>query len=187
MQSWQQAQEFEFNWWGDCLDTIGEEIKQKTYHKKLGLIDYDLKGKSVIDVGGGPVSLLLKFKNRGFCTVVDPLNVPSWVKIRYEENHIQFKNKKAEDYKDTYIYDEAWIYNCLQHTENPQKIIKNVLSNARVIRMFEWINTPISDGHIHTLKEDLLNKWLGGEGKVETINENGCIGTCFYGVFKGHE
>lgn len=187
MQNWKQAQEFESNWWGDCLDTVGEEIKQRTYNRLMGLTSYgyDLKGKSVIDVGGGPVSLLLKYKNRGICAVVDPLKVPNWVVQRYYENNIVFYNEPAEGFKCTAIYDECWIYNCLQHTENPKQIINNALEYSRIIRIFEWVNTPISDGHIHTLKEVEINKWLGGEGKVEEINENGCIGFCYYGVFKG--
>ena len=161
MQNWKQAQEFESNWWGDCLDTVGEEIKQRTYNRLMGLTSYgyDLKGKSVIDVGGGPVSLLLKYINRGLCAVVDPLKVPDWVKLRYEENNIQFHNLPAENFIPK-EFDEVWIYNCLQHTENPQLIIENVLKGGKVIRIFEWINTPISDGHIHTLTKTQLDSWL---------------------------
>jgi len=35
------------------------------------------------------------------------------------------------------------------------------------------------------LKQDLLEEWLGNlKGTVEELNENGCTGRCFYGVFK---
>ena len=190
MQNWKQAQEFESNWWGDCLDTVGEEIKQRTYNRLMGLTSYgyDLKGKSVIDVGGGPVSLLLKYKNRGICAVVDPLKVPNWVVERYMENGITFHNIPAEELDNFALdidFDMCLIYNVLQHTKDPKKIIQNALSLCKELHIFEWIETGVSDGHIHTLKEVELNKWLGGEGRVEEINENGCIGTCYYGVFRG--
>ena len=133
MQNWKQAQEFESNWWGDCLDTVGEEIKQRTYNRLMGLTSYgyDLKGKSVIDVGGGPVSLLLKYKNRGICAVVDPLKVPDWVVERYMENGITFHNIPAEELDSFALdidFDMCLIYNVLQHTKDPKKIIQNALS-----------------------------------------------------------
>ena len=186
MQNWKQANEWESNWWGDCLDTVGEEIKQRTYNRLMGLdiLQYDLQKKSVLDIGGGPVSLLLKYTNRDYCLVVDPLKVPEWVKLRYKESGIDFVNVPAE--RILYLpekFDECWIYNCLQHVEDPQKIIKLAQDSCNTIRIFEWIDTPITAGHIHTLRRTALNKWLDGEGKVEEINENGCIGTCYYGVF----
>lgn len=187
MQTWKQANEWESNWWGDCLNTVVEEIKQKTYNRLMGLTpyEYDLKGKSVIDIGGGPVSLLLKYKNRGMSTVVDPLIVPDWVRSRYEENDIEFLNMKAEDFYTIETYDEAWFYNCLQHTDDPELIVKNARAVSKIVRVFEWVETGTADGHIHNLTEKKLNKWLGGEGKVESINENYCKGLCYFGVFKG--
>lgn len=188
--NWNEANEWESSWWGDCLDTVGEEIKQRTYNRLMGLTpcDYDLKGKSVIDIGGGPVSLLLKYKNRGICAVVDPLKVPNWVVERYKENNIIFYNIPAEELDNLALninFDMCLIYNVLQHTKDPKKIIQNALSLCKELHIFEWIETGVSDGHIHNLREEDLNKWLGGEGKVEQINENGCIGSCYYGVFKG--
>lgn len=185
---WHNAQKYEKNWWGKCLDTVGEELKQRTYNTRMGLSSYhyNLKGKNVIDFGGGPISLLLKYENRGVCYVVDPLEVPDWVKHRYEENDIQFFNIKAEDYDPKLNkFDEAWMYNCLQHTDDPKKIVRNMRASAKVLRVFEWVNTGTAPGHIHDLKEKDLNFWFGGEGKVEKINENGCYGECYYGVFKG--
>ena len=71
------------------------------------------------------------------------------------------------------------------HREDTKKIIDNALKCSKVIRIFEWVEEPISDGHIHTLHEKELNKWLGGYGKTERLNENGCVGLAYYGIFKG--
>lgn len=179
---WADAQKWESSWWGSCNNTVGEELKQRTYSKKMGLNE-DFSDKTILDVGGGPVSLLLKHKiKKGF--VVDPCEYPNWVRERYRENNIEQKVIKGEDIKDIQV-DECWIYNCLQHTENPQKILDNALKCSIIVRIFEWVEEPISDGHIHTLHEHELNKWLGGYGKTERLNENGCIGLSYYGIFKG--
>ncbi|MFH1554929.1 MAG: hypothetical protein ABII76_08730, partial [Pseudomonadota bacterium] len=72
----------EEEWWGDCINTADEEAKQAKFAELMGITPvegegwfvppYDLGGKSVLDVGGGPVSLLLKCRNRGRCVVLDP-------------------------------------------------------------------------------------------------------------------
>jgi 2-polyprenyl-3-methyl-5-hydroxy-6-metoxy-1,4-benzoquinol methylase len=192
---WLEAQEWEKNWWSDCLNTYGEETKQLSYAKRMGLQAtavygkypvYDLKGRSVIDLGGGASSILLKCINFKEAVVVDPLPIPDWCKARYTTGNIIFRQQQAEQ---TPIpvkkYDEAWIYNVLQHTEDPTKILNNALKIAHLVRIFEWIDTPPEDGHPITLTEEFLNKTLKGEGHVEWINENRCVGKCFYGIFRG--
>jgi hypothetical protein len=58
-------------------------------------------------------------------------------------------------------------------------------SYSKIIRIFEWIDEPISIGHPQLLTEEKLNKWLGGVGKVERLDESGCHGMAYYGVFLG--
>lgn len=81
-------------------------------------------------------------------------------------------------------FQEAWVYNVLQHVMDPEKIIQVAKRAARVIRLFEWIDIPPHPGHPHELTEANLSKWLGGEGTVEEFKgENGLSGKAFYGVF----
>jgi hypothetical protein len=145
---------------------------------------YDLKGKSIIDIGGGPYSLLLKCINfKG--TVVDPCNYPEWTIDRYKAVGIDFIKAKGED--DLKLKaDEVWIYNCLQHTIDPQKILANTREYGKLVRIFEWIDHGVSVGHSHDLKEDKLNEWLGGIGQTEQLNESGCHGKSYFGIFKGN-
>jgi len=89
-----ETQKFEADYWGNCINTSSEEDKQRQYAELMGLRlvrcgagwGYDLHGRSVIDLGGGPVSLLLKCANlkKGRTVVVDPGNWPDWVRSRYE-------------------------------------------------------------------------------------------------------
>ena len=195
MSKWDKAQIWEKNWHGNCINSYWEETKQQVYARKMGLQAqmiggkfpvYDLQGKSVLDIGGGPVSLLLKCPDvKG--TVIDPCDYPEWVSKRYELAGIKYYKLKGEDFiLDDMIpttYDEVWIYNVLQHRDNPQKIIKNARRVSKLIRIFEWVDTGTNEGHIHNLTEKDLNKWLYGEGKVEQLNESGCVGKAYYGIF----
>lgn len=191
--NWNHAHEFETSWWGrNGFNTYAEERKQFKYAKRIGLellqsevMFFNLHGKSVLDIGGGVTSLLLKCTNRGYCAVLDPLPIPNWCKSRYEAAEIDYIEDKAEDLVATTTFDEVWIYNVLQHVQNPQKIIENAKKAGKLIRIFEWIDTPPHPGHPVTLKEKKLNDWLGGSGKVEDFSEDLEMGynRGYYGVF----
>lgn len=190
--TWLKAHRFEEDWWGDCTNTYLEEKKQIDYAEKMGLeFAYsarqyiNLKGKSVLDIGGGVVSLLLKCENRGECAVIDPLHPPTWVQMRYQAAGIKYYEKQAENFTLNRIFDEVWIYNVLQHVSDPEKIIFNAKKSAKLIRIFEWIDTPPHDGHPITLREKQLNEWLEGVGKVYDYTEDLFVGynTAYAGVF----
>jgi len=194
---WNEHQEWESDWWGNCIDTFGEECKQISYAYRMGLVNkprgekwpsYDLEGKSILDIGGGPVSMLLKSVNAGRMVVVDPCNYPYWVSQRYEEAGIEYIVGAAEDIGPGIhvgLFDEVWIYNVLQHVRDPELIIQNAKAVAPKLRIFEWINIPSCPGHPHELKAHLLQQWIdAGYGAVEQMNgENNCYGTAFYGEF----
>lgn len=182
--------DFEVTWWGTCSRTYGEETKQRVYASRMGItlgIDdhgpfYDAHGISVLDLGGGPVSMLLKTINVSRRTVVDPATYPDWVISRYESEGVEYVQENAEDY-DGDSYDECWIYNVLQHVVSPEQVIRTAQAHADRIRLFEWVNLPAHPGHPHALSAAQLSEWLGAEGHVEQLDTDGCVGTAFYGVF----
>ena len=197
--------EFESDYWGNCCNTADEENKQLTYAKlmeipKFGPNNFYVSGKKILDIGGGPVSLLLKCYDHGGSKVVDPIKYPQWTIDRYASHNIEYDQKTGEEVNET-GYDEVWIYNCLQHVIDPQKIIENAKKAAPVLRIFEWIDIPAHKGHPHELKEAKLNEWIGGTGKVSQIRDKK-LGdaydgyreviterlnnkpACYYGVFK---
>lgn len=199
LSDFEKAQIWEGKWHGDCtLSSYMEESKQIIYAKKMGLTAlselgqypvYDLQNKNICDIGSGPYSLLIKSKNLGQCYAVDPCpSYPEWVSARYACKGINFLRIKGEDinpedFKDT---EEVFIYNCLQHTDNPKQIIDNAKKIGKIIRLFEWLETGVNEGHLHNLHENEMNEWLGGIGKTEQLNESGCHGLSYYGIFKGN-
>lgn len=193
MNKWQEAQKFEKDWWSDCSNTVWEDVKQMNLAPYMGLqivpneyTNYriPLNGETILDIGGGPSSLLLKCENvKG--TVVDPCDYPEWVADRYKEAGIEYIKQKGEDMDTSKRYKETWFYNVLQHTDDPEKIVKNALKVSDLVRVFEWINTGINDGHPHSFTREQLEGWLGGRGQVNKLSSGGLHGTSFSGVFLG--
>lgn len=188
-ENWEKDQEWEANWWGDCLNIYGEETKQRHYAECMGLQElsnsqfsffYDLELKSVLDIGGGPTSLLLKCINRGRSKVIDPLTYPAWVYNRYNHAGIEYLLVKGEDINKE-DFDEVWIYNVLQHVIDPVAIINNAKRAGKIIRLFEWLEIGVAPGHPHNLLEDQMNEWLGGSGKTGLSGG----GKEYYGIFLG--
>ena len=184
----------EIEFWGDCSNTFHEEEKQLIYASRMGLYaskhgahppTFDIGGRSIIDIGGGPVSLLLKCVNRSKCAVVDPIipELPSWVFHRYFNSGIDVMSIRAEALPHDLSFDEAWIYNVLQHVDDPGCVIRNALIVAKTVRIFEWIDIPAYEGHPNELRRDDLNRWFNGFGYVHQVNESGAVGTAYYGVF----
>ena len=177
-------------WWGTAANTLHEEQKQLVYAPRMGLVPnwacahpptFDLAGRSVIDIGGGPVSLLLKCENRGRAVVADPSVFPEWVTARYAYLGIEYWRQPGEEIEG-YTFDEAWIYNCLQHVRDPALVIARARELASTIRLFEWIDLDPYPGHPHRLTQERLDEWLGAAGFVVTLNENGCVGRAYYSV-----
>lgn len=188
------SDDLESRFWNGAINTYGEETKQLLYLELMGFkrsptwrtqYSFDGEGKSYIDIGGGPSSVLLKFENtkRGdhawSMLVVDPADWPRWVIDRYSANCIGFENERGEDLtlNDEAQFDVALIYNCLQHCESPEKVIANARAAARTLKMFEWIDLPSHPGHPHELHAADLDRWTGRTGRVVTLNgQNECYG-----------
>ncbi len=177
-------QQFEAEWWGDCANTYGEETKQIAYAKVMGLDPgpwkggdhwplWDFSGKKVIDVGGGPSSMLLK-SSFDTAFVVDPCPYPDWVKYRYSAHGILYRREAAEDalplFPDDAV-DVALIYNVLQHTMDPMKIVQEARRVAKRLHIFEWVDMPPHPGHPHELQSDRLEDWCGGSGTHVWLDE----------------
>lgn len=196
--SWHTEQEEERLWWAGCTNTLGEELKQMVYAEHMGLVWENVGGpgpvinmgtRSIVDIGGGPISLLLKVQTTGNRSVVEPCVYPSWTQKRYECAGIASYKLKGEEFAQFFsnTWDECWIYNVLQHTEDPEAVIANARKAAKKIRLFEWIDMPVSPGHPHTLTEADLAKWLRVQRSryhTTDVNDRGAVGRAFTGIFQ---
>jgi SAM-dependent methyltransferase len=115
--------------------------------------------KQILDIGCGPTSMLLRAKH-GPSVGVDPLKVSNETQLKYAANNIEFKNVKAEDYVPNRHFDEVWIYNCLQHTDSPSKILQTAALSSEAVRIFEWINMGVCPGHPQNLTDALFKSFF---------------------------
>ena len=176
--------EFERAYWGNCCNTFDEEQKHYVYARLMNIprSHYSLllqPPRTVLDIGGGPVSMLLKCKGLVTGKVIDPITYPKWTQLRYADHNIDVQVQRGEDVCER-GWDEVWIYNCLQHTDDPQLIIANAKRAGRKLRLFEWIDIPAHEGHPWMLTEELLNEWTGGTGKTIELRESGCFGRAYF-------
>ena len=193
--AWERAQDWELDWHGDAVNSFHEEEKQLVYAARMGLkfvqspktpYVLDMKGATVIDVGAGPYSLLLKAINFAAAFAVDPLmdRFPQWVRERYLAHGVQPVTATGEE---MFLpkADEVFLYNVLEHTQDPQAVVKNALRHCGTLRLFEWIETRPNMSHPHVQTAELLDEWLGQKGRVEYLNQSGCYGKAYHGVFRG--
>jgi SAM-dependent methyltransferase len=187
--AWEDEQKWEQDWWGNCINSYGEQTKQRTYAPLMGLEElndaryefyYDLQGASVLDIGCGPVSLLLKCINFSSAVAIDPVDLPVFVKERYKAAGIEYIQMKGEDLDYT-GFDEVWIYNVLQHVDHPPTLIANAIRAGKILRVFEWLEIGTAPGHPHNLLEHELDEWFGGKGRVAPHSR----GKKYYGIFLG--
>lgn len=176
---------FESDYWGDCCNTFDEDQKHYVYARYMGLerscYSFPNYGKAIVDIGGGPTSMLLKTVGLDCGLVVDPLEYPSWTYERYKAKGIDCKVMRGEDFEG-HGFDECWIYNCLQHTDDPEKIIHNAKKCARILRLFEWVDIPPHEGHPIELTKESLDKWIGSDGYCVQLSESGCFGRAYINI-----
>jgi len=183
---------FDKDWWGNCVNTLGYEVKQILYAEKIGLVRtetqnspfiFDMSGASVFDFSGGPVSLLLKCVDCNG-TLLEPTgSYPRWVYDRYTALGIEYVVELGENLIAT-GYDEAWLVDCLQHTMTPELVLNNAKKSAKTVRVFEWINTISSADSPHIITENFLNRVLGVKGSVDYLNVFGYTGYAYSAVVK---
>jgi SAM-dependent methyltransferase len=181
---------FESEFWGACLNTYDEESKHFVYANYMWVPvlhhSFHTNGCAILDIGSGPTSMLLKARDLGTGIVLDPLltQFPEWVRERYKCAGLGQMPIRGEDLGTNLAVDEVWIYNVLQHVDDPEKVIANARRVSKRIRIFEWIDIPPYEGHPHMLTRQLLGKWLGRYGSIASVDEGGAVGLAFAGVFE---
>lgn len=143
------------------------------------LLIRDDENKNVIDVGSGPLSLLLRTQtNRSGSVALDPLDFGD-LEEAYDRAGVLRLIKCGEDLcnEDGY-WDEAWVYNCLQHVKDPQAILYNVIAVSDLVRVFEWTNIDPYQGHLHKLTQEMLEAPFFVSGLQPLMRQNGWLNYC---------
>jgi hypothetical protein len=187
--TWDDHQRWELDCWNNlynrCCATFDEEQKQQAYAPLMGLTLDRLyrvtgcEGKTILDLGGGPVSLLLKTPGV-LGVVVDPCLYPDWVRSRYAALGIEQVVLPAEGYTGN-GFDEVWIYNVLAHVKDPEAVIHTARRAAKVLRLFEWVGYGPGPGHPHALSAEVLSQWVGHVCEATLVTHSTGSGNAVHG------
>lgn len=169
---WLEAHEGERKHW-ELINSSAELIEQENgYYRHADVMFLRRDNPSlvtVIDIGGGPLSLTLNHA-LGHCLVVDPIKPPQKNLDEYRDRHIWFEQDLAESFIEGYDgepFDEVWMYNCLQHTIDPEFILNNLFKVGKVLRISEPTLTPTNALHPHTF----IPEWY--HEKLMEISDSG--------------
>ena len=135
------------------------------------IIDPEIDGKSIIEMGAGVLGQILYVKNLKKGTAVEPLKFPEWVLKRYEEHNVKFVNLPSElvtleSLGEFEKYDEAWIAGVLQHVLDPTEILRNMAKIAKKVRLSEWVDMPPHKDHPWMITQEMIHNTLDPIGKV---------------------
>lgn len=185
---WSEAQVWEKSWWMKARDQHAAEIKKNTYVAKMMFVDEGVPDRTVLDIGCGPLSLLLRVPVKQGAAL-DPIYYDD-LEETYAAKGIRRIVKCGEDLNESDgRFDEAWIYNCLQHVKDPVKIIENAMRVADTVRIFEWTYIPPYTGHLHELTPELLKEpfkkagWKTLSSSPGWLNHSGLNGNYYTGIF----
>jgi hypothetical protein len=163
---WLEAQQGERRWW-QATDRAPLIREMASWYAGLLRITPDaVAGKTVIDLGGGPMPLaVLLGLPFGWLTVVDPLATllrpdPLPNVARYAITAEDFNSGSAA---------EVWGYNVLQHVLDPAAVIAVAKRHTRDrVRWFDWVETPVVKHHPHSISADWLVEQFAGWEVSET-------------------
>lgn len=186
---WNEAQDAEREFHNKQLAEEGfESVKAQYaqnyayYFKYLGL-DPEQHGKTIIEIGCADFPALeYCYFEKGY--LVEPL--PSKILKDTVEDfpNLELIQAKCEDVELPKA-DEVWLFNVLQHVQDPDLFIKRCKDAAEVIRFFEPIDWPIEIYHPHTFGFGDFVSWFGDcckryEGTVPEFH----AANCAFGVWK---
>lgn len=177
---------------GEKIYHIEESVKESYEHyrntydhyfKYLG-IDKNLDGKSIVEIGPGRIAGLLFCHNYSKSYIIEPTD--------YEDIDHLYQSKDLEIIKETTEecefpkVDEVWIFNLMQHVQDPDLLIRKCKENSKIIRFFEPIDLPVNNEHPFSFSKKDFEDYFGS--CVSDYEPSGIPGfhgaKCVYGVYK---
>jgi 2-polyprenyl-3-methyl-5-hydroxy-6-metoxy-1,4-benzoquinol methylase len=95
-------------------------------------IDPDLRDKKIIEIGPGRIAGLLFCDNYQKSYIIEPTEYDD-INHLYEDKNLEIIKKTVEDI-DLPQADEVWIFNLMQHVQDPDLLIEKCKKAANIIR-----------------------------------------------------
>jgi len=189
-QRWLEAQA------GEKLGHITQTIDDAYEHYKISYNYYfsyldinkgDLKQKSIAELGCARISALFFCNNYNTSYVLEPTHYPESDKF-YEGKNIVRIYERAEVCKFPTV-DEVWLFNVLDHVQDPDKIINLCKKHSKVIKFFEPIDTGTNNEHPFTFSMEDYEYYFGDCVKLYHRQNNEHLSrafheaNCAYGIY----
>jgi hypothetical protein len=163
-------------------DSLKKWEKIYDFYFRYLKIDLNLNNKSILEIGPARVAALLYCNNYAPSYIVEPTIYDDYENL-YGGKNITFIRDIYEDCESPKV-DEIWLFNVLQHIVDPDIFIEKCKKNAKVIKFFEPIDTPIEVHHPHSFTYDDYKKYFGDSvnlynGSTEIFHTANCV----YGTY----
>ena len=185
---WDAAQKEEYRLSSIDIDPLYYERMYFQVAKLLDIdFDIDFVGKSIVEIGPGPLGVSLLTEDFSSATIVEPL-VYQWGQEYvdyYNEKNIKIETTPYEELELGEV-DETWFFNVLQHVIDPEKQLRKAKETSKVVRIFEPIDYPEELAHPHVLTKELFTSVFGDN--FGTKYQGGSIpgfhtADCYYGTW----
>lgn len=187
---WEQAQISEIS--HHRFSNIDIEKYKNYYETLFNFLGKEESRDSVVEVGPAfhPALCYNEVKNK---IVVEPMfdSFPDTVKNYYYQNRIAVIRKQFEEIEEKDIEmlasnsREVWLFNVLQHVQDPDLIVNKCKEYFTVIKFFEPINTPIDTCHPHTFDLEWFKQHFGDCTNLYTgTNKEFHKAHCAYGKYR---
>lgn len=140
--------------------------------------------ENIIEIGCADFPAL-RYVNNVNCIIVEPL--PSSHLVNFcAGRDIQLIQEPFENIDNGFFLSnyEVWMFNVLQHVQDPDKFIQNA-KKAKCVRYFEPIETGTSEYHPFSFTRNDFETWFPGINHYYNESTNPCFhdGPCCYGVW----
>ena len=157
------------------------KINYGYYFEYLNINNTDLKQKSIAEIGCARISSLFFCNNYSKSYVIEPTQYPEADKY-YEGKDIVKIHERAEVCNFPKV-DEVWMFNLLQHVQNPDLLIKKCKQNSKIIRFFEPIDYEINEQHPFKFSFDDFKNYFGDCVQLYHGRPGFHQANCAYGIY----
>ncbi|HXE60752.1 MAG TPA: hypothetical protein VN607_08585, partial [Gemmatimonadaceae bacterium] len=166
--AWQEAQAAERGYWypGGCSELAARRrIERETQGWYAGLLRLaDAQPTSILEIGAGPQGLLTRYGAGARKVAVEPLaltfaDVDGYARAGATLCQMPIERWHALNRGEH--FQEVWMTNVLQHVIHPGLVLWIAAAHAlERIRIFEWVDEPVSIVHLHSLRSAEIDEGL---------------------------